>query len=768
MGEAVAFGSEARWIGAVLSGGAKTGVPASWFRKSFAVPADVRRATLRVAALGLYECEVNGTVVGDLVLAPGWTDYAKRVYVQDHDVTAHLQAGENVIGLVLGDGWYCGHIANNDRQLYGQRPQFLLELTLETAAGRMSRVVSDSSWRVAVGPLLENDLIMGEDYDARLEWPGWSRAGFDDAAWQAAPLAAAPEIALEVSPGPPVRRQEIFEPVNPAALQPRQVGRGCACLLDFGQNMSGRIRLTVRGARGASLKIRHGEMLTANGELYTQNLRSARATDYYTLRGGEPETWEPRFTFHGFRYAEISWDSRAEVVLEKVVALALYSDMPPTGHFACSHPLLNQLASNIHWGLKGNFLDIPTDCPQRDERLGWTGDAQVFIRTATLHRDARGFFHKWLQDMRDAQRANGAIPMIIPNSRSFGDREDGGPAWSDAVYICPWVIYEQYGDTDILAAHYDCMRRHFDYLTQHRVRDLIREHPDIGGWQGFGDWLAQDGSGKTTGGTPHDLIGTAYYAEAARILGESAALLGKTDDAAHYRATRARIVGAFQRRFLTTDGLLFGGTQTAYAMALQFDLLPAALRGAAGAELARLIRANGLRMSTGFVGTPQILHALEATGHLDVAYALLEQTECPSWLFSVKHGATTIWERWDSWTPEKGFDPRGMNSFNHYAYGAVGEWMFSTVAGLALAAPGYARILFKPRPGGSLTSASARLQTPRGEAAIAWTLEGESLRLELTVPPDTGAELSLPDGWTAPAIRLVPGTHEIVAAKRPQ
>ena len=756
----------AQWLGSLLTGGARTTVPATYFRREFEAPPDVKRAMLHVTALGLYECEINGAVAGDHVLAPGWTDYSQRVYSQSHDVTSMLQPGPNALGVILGDGWYCGHTASNDRQYYGSRPQFLLQLDMERADGTVVRVLSDKQWKAAVGPLLENDLIMGEAYDARLELGDWSSPRYDDGAWQWAPAAEDPGIVIERSPGPPARRHEVLPPAG-EGLTVRRTGFKHIkhiCLADFGQNLSGRVRLTVSGPRGACLTIRHGEMLDEEGGLYTRNLRSARATDYYTLKGGGPETWEPRFTFHGFRYAEVSWRG-APLELHQVNAVALYSDMAPIGEFRCSDPLINRLAENIHWGLKSNFLDIPTDCPQRDERVGWTGDAQVFVRTAALHRDVRGFFHKWLQDMRDAQRPNGAIPTYCPNCRAFADIEDGGPAWADAVYICPWVLYEQYGDVDFLAEHYDAMRRHLEFLTRHRVKDGIREHPDIEGWHGYGDWLAPDGSGQREGRTPRDLIGTAYYAEAARITGSAAEILGRADEARDVRSLRDTVVKAFRGRFVTGDGLLAGGTQTAYVLALHFGLLAKALRAAAAAELVRLIRANGNRLATGFVGTPYLLHALEANGYLDVAFDLLEQKECPSWLYPVRHGATTIWERWDSWTPERGFHPHGMNSFNHYAYGSVGEWLFSTVAGIVPAAPGYRRVLFKPRPGGSLRSASASLRTPYGRVAIAWNLEGDALHIELTVPPGAEAEFSPPPDWFAAPAVLKPGTHEIVARR---
>jgi alpha-L-rhamnosidase len=755
--------SEAMWIGSAVWGGPRSCVPAPYFRAVFKLGGPVRSATLSVTALGLYTCEVNGRAVGDHVFAPGWTDYRKRVCYQSYDVADLLRDGENVLGVILGDGWYCGQIAEKDRQQYGDRPLLLAQLEITHADGSITRIASSPAWKTTTGPILEADLLRGEAYDARHELGAWSSPGYDDRRWQPSEPAAAPDIAIERSEAPPVRRIDILPPLKQYVAP--WFSRALVC--DFGQNFTGRISLTVRGLRGVHLKIRYAEMLDAKGRLYTDNLRGARCTDYYTLKGEGLETWEPRFTFHGFRYVEISWSAGpADPVIERVVGVVLHSDMAVTGTFTCSHPLINQLEHNIVWGQKSNFLEVPTDCPQRDERLGWTGDAQAFIRTAAFHMDVQGFFHKWLKDMRDAQTPEGAIPPVIPNTHSFGLPPDGGPAWADAVMICPWTVYRCYDDLDVLRAHYACMAGYMDYLAGHKVRDYIRAHPDVDTWGGFGDWLALDGSGKTEGGTPKDLIGTAFYANNADIMARTATLLEKPADARRYRELHGRIVEAFRRRFVSPDGLLSAGTQTAYVLALHFGLVPEGVRAATARELVRRIESNGMRLATGFVGTPYLLHVLEAHGHLDVAYKLLEQEAFPSWLFPVKQGATTIWERWDGWTPDKGFQEVGMNSFNHYAYGAVGDWMVSTVAGLEIGEPGYRKILFKPRPGGSLTSAEARLKTPYGQAAIRWELRDRKLLLRLTVPNEATAELSLPAGWqSACPGTLGPGSHDVEAVR---
>jgi alpha-L-rhamnosidase len=735
--------------------------PAPYFRKSFRLDGPVKSAALHITALGLYECEVNGKVVGDHVFAPGWTDYRKRVYFQSYDVTSLLKGGQNALGVILGDGWYCGHVGWLERQFYGERPQFLAQLEITTKNGEVHRIVSDSSWKTTVGPILENDLLMGESYDARRELGAWSSGPYDDSSWLSATLADDPKIAIEKSAGPPVRRQETI--TVKFADSTRLPGWGDPRIFDFGQNLTGRLRITVKGKAGARIILKHAEILDKDGSIYTANLRSARATDSYTLKGEGTEVWEPRFTFHGFRYAEIRHVGTEEgFALEKAEAIVLHSDTPRTGTFRCSHKLLNQLEHNILWGQKGNFLEVPTDCPQRDERLGWTGDAQVFVRTAAFHMDVRGFFHKWMKDVRDAQNAEGAIPHVCPNAApTLG--ADGGPAWADAGLICPWTIYRCYGDLEILLENYGLMEHYMDFTAKHRVKDFIRAHPDLKGFPDCGDWLALDGSGKREGGTAPELIGTAHYANNADIMARVAALLGKKEDARKYRELHGNIAEAFANRYITPAGLVAGSTQTAYVLALHFNLVPEKARAAAARELVRNIEKNGMHLATGFVGTPYLLHVLEATGYVDIAYKLLEQETFPSWLFPVKNGATTIWERWDGWTPDKGFQTWEMNSFNHYAYGAVGDWMVSTVAGLEIGAPGYKKILFKPRPGGTITWAEAKLATPQGETGIRWELKGKTLNLRLTVPAGSQAALSLPKGWKTGTKSFAPGTHKVVA-----
>ncbi|MCS6938244.1 MAG: glycoside hydrolase family 78 protein [Roseiflexaceae bacterium] len=731
----------ASWIGASLVGGRWTTIPAPFLRRSFTLDAPVAQARLYITALGLYECTINGQRVGQDFFTPGWTDYHRRVQYQVYDVTDLLREGENVIGVILGDGWYCGHVAWAGRQNYGDRPKLLAQLIITHADGSTQTIVSNRSWRYAFGPILESDILHGESYDARLEMPGWNMPGFDDSSWQAAELFATPDIALVAMRGPAVQRHEELRPVGPpTAFRSHQATRW---VFDLGQNMVGWVRLRVRGPAGATVTIRHAEVLNPDGTIYTANLRSARATDHYTLRGEGEEIWEPRFTFHGFRYVELSGYPGVPDI-DAVTGIVVHSAVPPTGEFSCSDPLINQLQHNIVWGQKGNFLEVPTDCPQRDERLGWTGDAQVFIRTAAFNMNVAPFFTKWTQDLEDAQSPEGAYPPVAPLAGISG-LTDGGPAWADAGIICPWTIYLCYGDARLLETHYPSMQRFIEYLER-SSRGFIRCYEDYPGFRGFGDWLALDGSGKVDGGTAKDLIGTAFFAYCARLMSRIAAILGHQRDAVRYRRLFERVRQAFIKRYVTGAGRVAGETQTGYVLALHFDLLPPELRPAAADALARDILARDTHLSTGFVGTPYLPHVLTAAGCLDLAYALLFQRTWPSWLYPVTQGATTIWERWDGWTHDKGFQDPGMNSFNHYAYGAIGEWLYSTVAGIDVdpEQPGYRHLILRPRPGGGLTAARAVLETMYGRAMSAWRIDDNRFTWEIVVPPNTTATAYVP------------------------
>ncbi len=700
--------------------------PAPLLRREFTVRPGVQRARLYITALGVYSAQLNGAAVGDHVLAPGWTSYNHRLRYQTFDVTGLLTPGANVIAATLGDGWFRGRFGYHGgrRNIYGDRLALLAQLEIAYADGSRDSIVTDLDWRAATGPILAGEIYDGETYDARRERPGWARPGYDDHDWAGVRLVERDLATLVAPAGPPVRRTEVVEPV---AIFTSPSGR---TIVDFGQNLVGRLRLTVQGPAGQEITLRHGEVLE-NGELCVRPLRHAAATDRYILAGGAPETYEPSFTFHGFRYAEVTgWPGA--LTPDAIRAVVCHSDLTRTGWFACSDPLVNRLHENVVWSMRGNFLDVPTDCPQRDERLGWTGDIQVFAPTASFLYDSAGFLQSWLADLAAEQMAaDGIVPFFVPNILE-------GPAapaaaWGDAAVIVPWVLYQRYGDVGILATQFASMRGWVDAIAAIAGENRLWEQ----GMQ-FGDWLdpkappAKPGDARTAPA----IVATAYFARCAELVAQTADLLGRSAEAAHYSALAAEVRAAFARYYVTPAGRLMSDATTAYALALQFALLPdAAQRAYAGKRLATLVRGSGYRISTGFVGTPLVCDALCDAGEYAAAYRLLMQRLCPSWLYPVTMGATTIWERWDSMLPDGSINPGEMTSFNHYALGAVADWLHRTVAGLAPAAPGYRRIEIRPVPGGGLTHASARHRTPYGMAGCAWRIDegmdGPVLTLEV-------------------------------------
>lgn len=719
----------AHWIESGVPFAPDRSQPCPHLRRAFMLTAPVSRARLHVTALGLYECWINGQRVGTDYFTPGWTDYRVRVQYQTYDVTSFLRPGENALGAVLGDGWYCGYLARRgQRNHYGDTPRLLAQLEIDYVDGHREIIVTDESWKSATGPILASDIYNGETYDARREWPGWSVPGFDDREWIPVRIAPAPAITLNASPAPRVRKTEERKPV---ALTEPKPG---VFVFDLGQNMVGWARLQVTGPAGTTVTMRFAEVLNPDGTIYTANLRSAKCTDRYTLKGTGLEVYEPRFTYHGFRYVEVS-GYPGRPTLDSITGIVVHSDIRPRGHFACSHPMLNQLQHNIWWSQRGNFFEVPTDCPQRDERLGWTGDAQVFCRTAAFNADVAGFFAKWLRDLADGQTPLGAFPRVAPDvlrgtnmNGQYG--EDGGPAWADAGVICPWVIYLSYADRRVLERVYPPIQRYLGFLRQvnHRARHA------------FGDWLNIDDP------TPKDLISVAFTALSFELGARIAEQLGHQADARQYRRQHQQLKRQFQREFLTPTGRLVGDSQTALVLALQFNLLPPRARRRAAQRLVERIRERHDHLSTGFVGTPYLLFALEQIGRLDLAYRLLLNDDFPSWGYPIKHGATTMWERWDGWRHDTGFHDPHMNSFNHYAYGAVGEWLYRRMAGLDIdpTQPGYQHILIHPRPGGGLRWAEARHDSLHGRITVRWRRTRKQFVLAVQIPPNTTATVTLP------------------------
>ncbi|MGE0100860.1 MAG: family 78 glycoside hydrolase catalytic domain [Blastocatellales bacterium] len=728
---------KASWIEPDLPEDPKKSNPAPMLRRQFRLSGEVKSARAYVTAHGLYEMHLNGRRVGKDLFTPGWTSYNKRLQYQTYDVTDMLRRGDNAVGVMLGDGWYRGNLGFSDqRNTYGSKLALLLQIDVTYADGRSETIGSDSQWKASTGPIIESDIYNGEVYDARLEKEGWTTAAYSDSGWSGVKTADIPKDKLIAPAGPPVRAIEEIKAVKilktPAGLT----------VVDFGQNMVGWVRMKVRGVAGTKVTLRHAEVLDKAGEFYTANLRAAKQTNRYTLKGGGEEVWEPRFTFQGFRYVAVE-GYPGELTLDALTGVVIHSDIDPAGEFAASQPLINQLQHNIVWGQKGNFLDVPTDCPQRDERLGWTGDAQVFARTAIFNMDVAGFFTKWLGDVAADQLPSGSVPFVIPDVLSKPNAPAAGSAaWADAAVIIPWTMYLTYGDKRILERQYESMAKWVEYMRVRAGDDYI--------WDGdnhFGDWLAfattrSDYPGATTG---KDLIATAFFAHSTDLLHRIAEILGRKGDSAKYLDQFDRIKAAFNREFVTQTARVGENTQTAYVLALEFDLLPDAMRVTAAKRLAQEVRERK-HLTTGFVGTPYLCHVLGRYGYLDEAYMLLKREQYPSWLYPVKQGATTIWERWDGQKPDGSFQDVGMNSFNHYAYGAIGDWMYRVMAGIEIdpSEPGYRHILIQPRLGGGFTSASASHESPYGRVASAWEMKDGNFTLTVEVPANTRATVRLP------------------------
>jgi alpha-L-rhamnosidase len=732
---------QATWIEPDSTGDASAPQPLPLLRDTFRTTGPVKEARAYVTSHGLYEMYLNGQRVGDQVFTPGWTSYNKRLQYQTYDVTSLLRRGANAVGVILGSGWYRGNIGfSGRRNFYGDRLALLMQIRIDYTDGRHEIVRTDQHWKSATGPILMSEIYHGETYDARLEKAGWTSAAYDDKDWSGVKVAAHRKDLLIAPAGPPVRKIEELKPVR---IIKTPAGETVA---DLGQNMVGWVRLKCQGPAGVTVTLRHAEVLDKNGNFYTANLRAAKQTVKYTLKGGGLEIFEPHFTFQGFRYVSVE-GYPGELTTDSLTGVVIHSDMERSSDFETSSPLINQLQHNILWGQKGNFLDVPTDCPQRDERLGWTGDAQVFARTAIFNMNTAGFYTKWLKDMAADQLESGSVPYVIPDVLSTSRTPSGGAAgWADAAVIIPWTMYLTYGDKRVLAEQYDSMARWIEYMRRRAGDDYI--------WDGdyhFGDWLAfattrPDYPGATTS---KDFIATAFYAHSTDLMGHIAHILGKENEAARYADLFAKIRNAFQKEFVTERGRVGEDTQTAYVLALQFDLLPETLRAVAAERLARDVRTRG-HLTTGFLGTPYLCHVLSRYGYLKEAYLLLNRDQYPSWLYPVKQGATTIWERWDGQKPDGSFQDAGMNSFNHYAYGAIGDWMYRVVTGIEVdtAAPGYKHILIQPQPGGGLTQARASHLSQYGKVTSAWQLKDGRIELTIEIPANTRATVRLPNAAT--------------------
>ncbi|MHA7210138.1 family 78 glycoside hydrolase catalytic domain [Arthrobacter sp. MDT1-65] len=720
-------------------------------RHGFHLGGSVREARLYVTAHGLYEMEINGRRIGNDALTPGWTVYGQRLRYFTYDVTDALAEGENAIGAWLADGWYRGRLGFHGGypNLYGSEIALLAQLHVTLDDGSTTVIGTDGTWRAGFGPVITTGLYEGEVYDAREEAPGWSTPGFDDASWSTVRVVPRDPATLVAPDGPPVR---CTERLAPAGIITSPSGK---TIIDFGQNLVGRLRLRLAGlTAGQEVRLRHAEVLE-HGELGTRPLRGAAATDVYIAAGTETVEWEPRFTLHGFRYAEVTGLAAGDPMTD-ISALVYHTDMERTGWFDCSNEDVNQLHENVRWSMRGNFVDIPTDCPQRDERLGWTGDLQVFAPTATFLYDCSGMLGSWLKDVAAEQLDDGTVPWyvpVIPGGEEWTPIQPGA-VWGDVAVLTPWTLYQRFGDTGVLAAQYTSAKGWVDLMADRAGESYLWNT----GMQ-LGDWLdpAAPPHDPADATTDRYLVSTAYFAWSTQHLAEMASVLGHSADELHYRELARKVRDAFAREFISPSGRVVSDAQTAYALVLAFDLAPTEdQRRRGGERLAELVRQAGNRIATGFAGTPLVTDALTDVGEIETAYDLLLEKECPSWLYAVGQGATTIWERWDSMLPDGSINPGNMTSFNHYALGAVADWMHRVVAGMTPTAPGYRTILFRPRPGGGITSASARHETPYGTATVSWALEAEGLTVTVRVPTGCTAVVDLPQ--RAP-VSVGSGTH---------
>ena len=701
-----------------------TSLPSQYYRKEFSLPKKVSSARVYVTSLGLYNLFINGKKVGNQEFTPGYTSYKKRIQYQTYDVTSMLQKN-NAIGAVLGDGWYRGYLGwDGLRSYYGDTLALFAQLHVEYTDGTSEVITTNNSWKSNYGPIQKSDIYNGETYDARLEMSGWSSPNFDDSTWKETKVLNHSKDILVASNGLPVRITQKIKPIKTIKTPKGEL------VFDLGQNIVGWANIKVHGKKGDTVTLKFAEVLDKEGNFFTKNLRAAEATDRFILKGNGKEVFQPHFTFHGFRFIKVEG---ATPVADDITGIVIHSDMKETGTFTTSDPLINQLQSNIQWGQRDNFLDIPTDCPQRDERVGWTGDTQVFSMTAGFNFDVASFYTKWLKDLALDQQPNGEVPNIIPDM--WNNKLGGTTGWGDAAVIVPWTVYQTYGDIRILEQQYESMKAWVDYMKKNAGDDYLWNQNR---WH-WGDWLAYHSDKPDYAGsvTEKDLIATAYFKYSTTLFSKAAEILGRKEDAKKYKALADKVKEAFIQEYITPNGRLMSHTQTAYALALSFDLVPDHLIQKSANYFAADVKKFG-HLTTGFLGTPLLCSTLSKIGRDDLAYMLLNRKEYPSWLYPVTQGATTIWERWDTQKPD-GTIIDGMNSFNHYAYGAIGEWMYNHIGGISIdpKKPGYKHILFNPHPGGGLTHANAEIKSLYGVVKSSWKIEHGIFIYNISIPPNT-------------------------------
>lgn len=726
---------KADWIGPGFKEDSVTR-PSPLFRRQFIAKAEPVRATLFITAHGIYEARLNGRRVSDDRFAPGYTEYDHRLQYQAYDVTGLIHKGGNTAGVVIGDGWYRGvfgplETANN----YGKDASLLYQLILTYKDGERDTIVSDENWKSSTGGIRYADFYFGEIYDARKEPEGWLRNNFDDSGWQGVSIAHFPKANLVASVAEPVLPGESLAPVR---IFKSPKGEK---LIDFGQNLAGWVRCRLHGKPGDSIRISHAEVLDKEGNFYTVNLRDAKAQDTYVLRGNGEEEFEPHFTFHGFRYIKLE-GNKGEIRAEDFQSIPLFSALPVTGDFHCSDSMVNRLQQNIIWSLQSNFVDFPTDCPQRAERQGWLGDAQVFISTAAFNKRVDNFFAKWLVDLALAQGPDGGMPDVVPDIRNheWHRKPTGVAGWGDGAAIVPWNLFEIYNDTAGLALCYPSMQKWVEH---------IRSRSAAGLWKGggFGDWLAPDPyvkpGVKTVPAVQTDLayVSQCFYYYSTSLLARTAGVLGKKNDSVYYSKLMDTVRAAFLREYITPDGRAISNTQAAYVLALQVGILPDRMTSRVVERLVEIIHLNQDHLGTGFLATPYLCFILTQYGHVDLAYTLLMQKTLPSWLYPITMGATTMWEKWGEFMPDTTIIE---GSFNHYAYGAIGNWLYRDVAGINPGCPGFQRIVIHPYINSQLGEADARYQSDYGEISSRWELKPDGLSMQVEIPANTTAELWIP------------------------
>lgn len=723
----------AKWIAATAPGDTShEAFPSPMFRKEFNISKDIKSATLFISSKGLYEAHINGKKVGDDYLTPGWTSYKNRTQYQAYDITQMIKKGPNAIGAILGKGWFKGEVGwVKNAGIYGTDLGLIAQLEITLSNGSKQTVNSDGSWTYSYGPILNSEIYHGEYFDARKIKEGWSASGFSEI-WPSVKLLSDNTSNLIGSYSNPVRKHERIKPIE-LIITPEH-----DTVIDFGQNMVGWVSVKASGKAGTVITISHAEVLDKFGNFYIENLRRAKETNTYILRGVGEEIFEPHFTFQGFRYIKVQ-GYPGNLALDKFEGVALYSDMKKEGVFKCSNPLVNQLQHNIQWGQRGNFVDVPTDCPQRDERLGWTGDAQAFSRTAAYNFDVQNFFAKWLLDLAADQNQDGGVPHVIPNA--LNPRSAASTGWADASTIIPWNMYWIYGDTSFLTRQYPSMKKWVKYMEDSSKNYLWNK-----GFH-FGDWLfysvADDRDGRSAV-TDKYLIAQCFFANSVQIMINAATVLNNASDVHYYQDLLEKVKAAFRKEYVTGSGRMISSTQTAYVLALEFDMLLPEHREYAAHLLVKNITDYNYHITTGFLGTPYICHVLSKQGYADVAYKLLLQETYPSWLYPVKMGATTIWERWDGIKPDSTFQSASMNSFNHYAYGAIGDWMYRVVCGIEISAPGYKKSIIAPVLSNSLSFASSSTITPYGEIKSEWKTDKNGVDISVEIPVNTSSLIKLP------------------------